>query len=239
MKFWLFFLLVSAVFGLAACKSSKKTAENLNAPFVELKTSGCFGFCPVFRLTFFGNRHVEFEGINFTAQTGIKTFELTADELTKLRAKVAATNVWQYPDRFESTIQDAPGATITVWDGERKKSTQGTMDRPQALLDLQALMTQLGENHGLNLTRGVDPKAPQPGARAEVIVKLEEKLNAGNWIRQFEDLRLQLVRRIPPENMWVVAYDTTQVEQETLLELFRATVGVILAQPNLKSEERD
>lgn len=236
MKYLLFFALVG---WLAGCKSSKKTAENLNAPFAELKTTGCFGFCPVFRLTFFGNRHVEFEGLHFTAQTGLKTFELTDDELSKLKAKLAATNVWQYPDRFESTIQDAPGATITVWDGDKKKSSHGSMDRPQALLDLQALMTQLGENHGLNLTRGVDPKAPQPGARAEVVVKLEENLNAGNWIRQYEDLRLQLVRRIPPENMWVVAYDKTQVDETVLLELFRSTVGVILAQPNSKTGERD
>ncbi len=249
MRIALIFLLLAGLLAwLMACKTNKKTTENANTQLVELKTSGCFGFCPVFRLTFWNNKNVEFEGINFTQQKGIKTFELTDEELAQLRAKVLETNVWQFPDRFESTVQDAPGATITVFEPvrpgqpggkDKKKSTHGTIDRPKTLLDLEGLMKNLAEKHGLNVSRGVDPNEPQPGARAEIIVKLDEKLNAGNWIAQFTDLRLQLVRRIPPENTWVVAFDTTQIDEKTLIDFFKNIDGVILAQPNMKVKDRN
>jgi len=70
-------------------------------------------------------------------------------------------------------------------------------------------------------------------------VKLRPELNAGNWIGQFSDIHLRLVRRISAENIWVVAYDANELEEKSLIELLKGTDGVVEAQANAKVKERD
>lgn len=231
----LVWLLAAALF---ACKGPKKMADP-NAKLVQLETVGCRGFCPIYRLTFWQNGKTEFEGIQFTAQTGLRNFTLDPAELAGLQQLVAETNLWQYPDRFQSTVVDAPSATLTVWDGAKTKSTLGSIDRPQPLLALEAHLKSLAEKHGLQARRGVDPNEPAPGTRAEILVQLKDDVNAGNWLQQFEDLRLRLVRRIPPNNTWVVAYDRAQIEETALLDLLKGMDGCLNAQPNKLANDRN
>ena len=49
---------------LLSCKTGQKAAQQ-RAPFVELKSGACFGFCPVFRLTVRNSGLVAYEGIRF------------------------------------------------------------------------------------------------------------------------------------------------------------------------------
>lgn len=235
MKAQLLAFAAAAVF--AACNSSK----NLSAPdtkLVELRTSGCRGFCPIYRLTFWNNGKAEFEGIKFTAQAGLRNFVLDKTELADLQALVADANLWQYPDRIESTVADAPSATLTAFgDNGKTKSVTGSIDRPKPLLELEARLKRLAEKNGLQVQRGVDANQPAPGYQRELIVQLKDDVNAGNWLRQFQELRLQLVKRIPPNNTWVVAYDTRDVSEKSVLELFRSMEGCISAQPNTLGKE--
>ncbi|MFN4254441.1 MAG: DUF6438 domain-containing protein [Saprospiraceae bacterium] len=223
---------------LLACKGPKKMADP-NAKLVQLETAGCRGFCPIYRLTFWQNGKAEFEGIQFTAQTGLRNFTLDPTELAGLQQLVAETNLWQYPDRFQSTVADAPSATLTVWDGPKTKSTLGSIDRPQPLLALEAHLKSLAEKHGLQVRRGVAPNEPAPGTRAEILLQLKDDVNAGNWLQQFEDFRLRLVRRIPPNNTWVVAYDRSQIEEPALLDLLKNMDGCLNAQPNKLANDRN
>lgn len=231
-------VLLLAIAALFACKGSKKMADP-NAKLVQLETAGCRGFCPIYRLTFWQNGKAEFEGIRFTAQTGLRNFTLDKTELAGLQQLVAETNLWQYPDRFQSTIADAPSATLTVWDGDKSKSTLGSIDRPQPLLALEAHLKLLAEKKGLQVRFGVDPNEPAPGVRSEILVQLKDDVNAGNWLQQFEDLRLRLVRRIPPNNTWLVAYDRTEIEEPTLIDLFKGMDGCLHAQPNNLTKDRN
>lgn len=233
-RFTLF--LVLAV--LISCKTGEKTARQ-RAPFVELKSGACFGFCPVFRLTVRNSGLVAYEGIRFAEKIGLDSFQLTKAEMTRLREKVQQVNLWQYPEKIESQVVDAPFATLTVFRDGQSKSVSGSIDRPAPLLELENLLKELAEAHDFQVTRGVNPNETPVSRRKEVIVKLQPEINAGNWIRQFTEFRFNLVRRISSENIWIVAFDSEQTEEKAVIQLFKNSKGVLEVQPNRKVEERE
>lgn len=223
---------------LISCQTGKKTASP-DAPFVEIKSGACFGFCPVFRLTVRNNGLVEYEGIRFAEKTGLDSFQLTKAELAGLRKKVRQVNLWQYPDRIETQVADAPFVTLTAFRDGQSKSVVGSIDRPAPLLELETLLKNLAEKHDFQVDRGVNPNDIPAERRKEVIVKLQPDVNAGNWVREFTGYRFVLVRRLSAENIWLVAYDPAQMEEQAVLRLFKGSKGVLEAQANRKVEERE
>lgn len=223
---------------LISCQTGKQTASP-DALFVEIKSGACFGFCPVFRLTVRNNGLVEYEGIRFAEKTGLDSFQLTKAELAGLRKKVRQVNLWQYPDRIETQVADAPFVTLTAFRDGQSKSVVGSIDRPAPLLELETLLKNLAEKHDFQVDRGVNPNEIPAERRKEVIVKLQPDVNAGNWVREFTGYRFVLVRRLSSENIWLVAYDPAQMEEQEVLRLFKGSKGVLEAQANRKVEERE
>ncbi len=227
--------LVSIV--LLAAGKCNKTEDTTN--LVDLQTSGCFGFCPVFKLSALNNGLVRYEGLRYAEKMGKDSFRLTQEELKSLQAKVKETNLWQYPELIKSEVMDAPYATLTAYEGEKSKSVRGSIDRPVPLLELEALMTSLAEAHGFQVKRGVNPNDVPQKTKKEVIVKLKPEINAGNWIARFTDIKLQLLQRQSAENIWVIAYDSAQIEEKALIDRLKGTDGVLEVQANMQVKDRN
>ena len=226
---------------LASCHTSKSTAKgaDLTIPLVELETGACFGFCPIYKLTVYPDGRAVYTGKQFVEREGEFAFQLTPEELKSLKKTVTDVNLWQYPERIPSQIADAPGATLRVFNEDGPKSVSGSIDRPKPLLELEEQIKAIGSAHGLELRRGVNPRDPARANRREVIVLLDDAANAGNWITRFDDLKLQLVRRLGEPNQWVVAYDAGQITEAQLIERFKSTPEVKTVQPNRSTQERN
>lgn len=229
--------LLLACVALFSCNAGKNARGH--ALLAELRTGGCFGFCPIIRLTVHNNGFTEYEGIRFAEKIGLDSFQLTKSEVKALRKKVKQVDLWQYPDKIESQVADAPFVTLTAFRGTEKKSVVGSIDRPEPLLDLEKEIKGLAQAHGFEVTRGVNPNEPPAHRRQEVIVKLKPDVNAGNWIRQFSEFRFLLVRRISQENIWLVAYDPEQIIERAVLALFKNSADVLTVQPNRTAEDRE
>ena len=236
-----FCYLTLALFMACTSNHAPQAGNKRQAPaFAGLETAGCYGWCPVYKLRFHTDGKVQYEGIRFTEKTGTVEIMLTKAETKELKAAVEQTNLWQYPDKIESNVVDAPGATLIAYRGTETKRVFGTIDRPQPLLELQGLMKSIVERHGVDLTRGVNPNDPAPGApKAELIVQLKKDVNAGNWLVQFEELKLKLVRRIASDNIWLVSYDPAEIEEKSLIDLLKGSEEVLEVQVNKEVKERN
>lgn len=226
---------------LFACKSADvKQASAPPQQLLSLQTHGCFGYCPMFTLTLWDNGRLDYLGDRFVEKTGPDTVFVTAEELTRLKTALESTNLWQYPENIPTQIADAPSATLTVFrsDGTSHR-VKGSMDRPQPIVDLQKMLQNTAEAHGLKVNKGVNPNEIPPEQRREVIVLLKPEVNAGNWIRQFTDIRLQLLQRTGTENRWLVGYNPKEIEEKALLERLRNSEGALEATPNRRSQERE
>lgn len=229
---------------VGACKSSKK--ETVVAPaapgtaIVELQTHGCRGFCPQYRLRFMDNGVVEYEGLRNMQKTGMATFNLNPSELARLKVETDKVNLWQYPERIPSTVADAPMSTLTAFkkDGTKHEVT-GSIDRPKVLLDYEKMLKSMAESNGFVL-KGVDPNVPAPNARQEeLLVKLTPDANIGNWLMQFSEIKLRIIRRVSADNVWLVAYNPDEIPGKDLIDLLKKTKEVVDAQPNQKAGDRN
>lgn len=233
-------ILLIAVGTLAStCKSQKEMPKVQDrSPLVEMQMHGCRGFCPVYKLSFLHNTELIYEGIRNMEQMGVVKTGITPEEYAQLELLLAKANLRQYPEQIESKVADAPGATITLYDKAGSYAVSGSIDRPQPILDLENYMKKLAEGHGLRVKRGVDPNAPTHNT-AEVIVRLKDDVNAGNWIVGFEEQKFRLVKRISAENAWLVSYDPDKISETQIIALFKNHKDVQDAQPNKKASERN
>ncbi len=157
----LLFLAMIALFG--NCKTHKEmsmTTKVADTKLIMLQTFACRGFCPVYTLTAYNSGKLDYNGERFVEKTGAATVTLTAKELEQLRAEVTKTDLWQYDDDIKSQVMDAPYATLTTWKDDKTKSVRGSIDRPKPVLELEKLMKNLAEAHGLKVIKGVNPNPP-------------------------------------------------------------------------------
>ena len=84
---------------------------------------------------------------------------------------------------------------------------------------------------------GVAPDVTNGPAR-EVIVHLKPGVNAGNWLMQFEELNLRLIRQVSAD-IWLVAYNPAEIKEQGLIDLLKRTKDVLDVQPNRQTQERN
>lgn len=237
-------LLLLLLIGIFACKSNKKTPVNAQTPaadrpMIQLQTTGCRGYCPVYRLLVFENGKVEYEGIRNMERMGKAEFQLSPEELAALTRRVEAVNLWQFPTEIPTHIADAPGFTLTAYRAGLSHAVSGSADVPMQLLVLQNDMKDLAEAHGFVVKRGVNPNEKNENT-AQVIVKLKPEVNAGNWIIPFRQHNgLQLVRRLGEENIWLISYSPDSIQEKLLLEMLKADDEVLEAQANRETQQRN
>lgn len=225
MKILLFALVSSVLVSAGKCASDKSAAAS-DKPLVQLNMYGCRGFCPTYNLLFHDNGVVAYEGVRNMAKQGLDTVQLTRPELEQLRKTLKEVNLWQYPERIESQVADAPSARLTVFDGEKRHEVYGSIDRPKPILDLENLLKDLAEAHGLKVKVGVDPYAAPPN-QEEIVVKFKPEINPGNFMMQFQEIKLRIVRRVSAENEWIIGYNPDQIQEKQLMDLLKDMDGVV------------
>jgi hypothetical protein len=224
MKYLAIFGILAVLFG---CRGGAVSSQSAQVPLVQLETTRCRGYCPAYTLLFYRNGAALYNGLYFVQKAGEHRFQLTPAELKRLEAAVQTANLWQYPSKIESQVADAPWSVLTVYHDARKYEVSGSVDRPQPLLDLEDLMKDLAEVHGLPVREGVNPDILPAATRQTVVVLLKPEINAGNWLMQFSDIRLQLLHRTGEQNEWIVAFDPKEISQEGLIDLFKDMEGVL------------
>ena len=106
---------------MATSKCEKKAAVVADhSPLVQFEMHGCRGFCPTYKLLFRNDGLVEYEGIRNMVKMGKDSIKLTEIELKNLRLAAKEVNLWQYPERIESQIADAPSSSITIFEGQKQ-----------------------------------------------------------------------------------------------------------------------
>jgi hypothetical protein len=241
----LLFLLFAAFFlqnctKKAATMPTKTPAATKATPLVKLETGACRGFCPVVNLTFNSNGTVDYEGVRSVKKMGKARFQITKNELADLQNKLAEANLWQFQEEYKSDIADLPSATLTVFQGKKMKSIMGSTGRPLPVESMQQFLSGLAMVHDFpimsyNAADDFDEKAT-----GSVLVELKKGVNPGNWILQFQDVRVKLVRRVAPErNIWLVHFDQKTIDETSLISLFKSTTDVLEVSKNVEVKERN
>jgi len=93
-----------------------------NSLVITLERTGCFGFCPAYSLTIYGDGVVEYEGHYFVAVKGNQTANIAAEQVQRLLTSAIEIKYFNLADEYYAPIEDVPTYTTSITvDGTTKK----------------------------------------------------------------------------------------------------------------------
>ena len=100
----------------------------------------CFGKCPVYKGTVWGDGRVTYEGQQNVERLGTFTGVISQEDLCALVTQVRERKLVQLDTSYIDNVPDAPVTTITITDKGRSKTFSWNMGSPEPLRELGSLM---------------------------------------------------------------------------------------------------
>jgi hypothetical protein len=113
--------------------------------------SPCFGTCPYYTLTIYENGIASFLGKKDVEKLGLHTKRLSKKEYEGVHRAFEASNFFELDDNYPSDLPDAPKTVITYHKNGKSKTVKGDYSRPQIVLGLDKILSQIAESDGWTL----------------------------------------------------------------------------------------
>jgi hypothetical protein len=107
---------------------------------LTLERTACFGFCPIYKLTVYGNGKVVYEGKRFVKVTGTQTTTISRAAVRKLVSEFQRIQYFNLQDSYMGGHTDAPSAITSLVMGKKQKTVNhylASPDAPTKLTDLE------------------------------------------------------------------------------------------------------
>lgn len=115
---------------------------NLANTIIVLQRNGCYGTCPIYKLTIYGDGKVVYEGKNFVKEKGSKTTNISQDEVARLVSRFNDTHYFSLNDKYDSAVDTPWTVTSITIDGKIKSVSHiaGDRDAPRELTELEDMI---------------------------------------------------------------------------------------------------
>jgi len=124
--------------------------ENANGTFprirdwdsvrIQLIRTACYGTCPDYTVTIYGNGNVEFDGHAFVGSPGEHRARIPREKVKELVAEFEKAGYFYLQDRYSAPVTDAPTYVTCIAFDDRKKCVidyEGTLaGMPKSVRDL-------------------------------------------------------------------------------------------------------
>ena len=200
---------------------------------------GCYGRCEVFTLDVYDNGLLVFAGKRFTDKPGTWEKSLDRRRLTGLLDTMARADFKNYPRSFRGQVADASTLEVTYVDDAGERYETSFRDyAPDELLAISQRLNDLAHLPGYRqvadtIANRLHFRPVADKAREEIIVRLEEGVDANAWVIAYGKQNVQVKNRISPRSSYyVITADPNIMGAEELLEYIRQDPKVVSAQLN-------
>jgi hypothetical protein len=135
-------VLVLVVIPAAGCAGAdSQVPNNLQDVVITLERTACFGICPVYKLTVYGNGEVVYEGERFVKIEGRRTDSISEEKIRQLVSEFLKIDYFSLKDRYEERMAtDLPSAITSITMEGKTKTTRhyhGDYSAPEELTELE------------------------------------------------------------------------------------------------------
>ena len=89
---------------------------------ITLERTGCFGTCPTYILSIYGDGRVVYNGKYFVKTKGIQNFQISQDKVRELVNEFYRIGYFSLQDKYDAPVTDLPTTTTSITiDGKTKK----------------------------------------------------------------------------------------------------------------------
>lgn len=233
------FLIAASLF-IIGCKANKGTSKsnskNADDVVYFLKKGACFGRCPIYSLSIYGNGLAEYNGVKFTDRLGKYQKKLSKEEVSGLETLFGSTDFSQIQSFYESNIPDLPSTTVGYLETDTLALFVGKEERPIELKKLQYALENISESEGWKLVEAANvdnmenPSEPVEVKfdKTKIMVKHKMGTKLPGWFNEMRDAYgVRILNQVPDDTGgWIVTYTTTKYTAEEVLDGIRASDAV-------------
>jgi len=117
---------------------SNAASQNATSPshtdaVITLERTACFGTCPVYQLTIYGDGKVVYEGKAFVTVTGRHTAQISPEQVQQLVTAFKTANFFSLENQYVVGATDLPGAWTSITSNGQSKRVwrYGSSDNPE------------------------------------------------------------------------------------------------------------
>ena len=142
MKNLLFLLAAFMLFTSETCErgTSGGGYDQPAESYVTVKTTGCFGTCPIYEFTIKGNGEATYNGDRFVDVEGEKSKTFSVEQTNSLFGAFESADYWSFKDEYSGNVTDLPSTFLTYSHGGRTKKIRLHLDVPEKLVGLSKLV---------------------------------------------------------------------------------------------------
>ena len=124
-------------------RTLKQSQQVLPQAAMTLERTACFGFCPIYKLTVYGNGKVVYEGKRFVKVTGTRTTTISQTAVRKLIADFQKLSYFKLQDSYTGGHTDAPSVITSLTIGKKQKTVNHYLPSPDAPPQLTELENKI------------------------------------------------------------------------------------------------
>jgi hypothetical protein len=134
---------------------------NIENVTISLERTACFGFCPDYAVTVFGNGTVAYDGHNFVKVVGKHSTQIPQSDVKELVNEFYKVGFFSMNDRYEQQVTDLPSQTTSITiDGNTTKSVYRYGTEPRGLVMLEDKIDEVAKNRAVGKIIIREEKSP-------------------------------------------------------------------------------
>ena len=125
-------------------KSDEPTNSHdyLNA-VITLQRTGCFGTCPIYTVTIYGDGRVVYNGGGYVLVAGMQTSQISEYDVRGLIDEFFRIDYFSLQDEYTAGITDLPWTITSITIDGKTKEIRDYYGSPQTLRDLESRIDQV------------------------------------------------------------------------------------------------
>ncbi len=123
----------------------KEFRGNTDDVVITMERTPCFGACPAYHLTVFGNGTVVYEGFSSVAVTGKQTSQISQEKVIELVNEFYRAGFFTLRDSYVEDVTDLPSTTTSISIKDETKSVYRYGFGPERLVQLEDKIDEITE----------------------------------------------------------------------------------------------
>ncbi|HLG37531.1 MAG TPA: DUF6438 domain-containing protein [Nitrososphaera sp.] len=137
---------IGLVIGFSILSGPIPPPESIENAEITLDRTACFGSCPDYSLTIYGNGTVIYEGRNFVAVTGKQSATIPEQDVRNLVGYFYDINYFSLRDEYTAQVTDLPTTTTSIRIDGRFKQVINYYGAPEELALLEARIDEVAKS---------------------------------------------------------------------------------------------
>ena len=144
------FVLCSLILSCSSAQPSIKLSEN--NPVISLERSACYGKCPAYTLTLFGNGKAIYKGESNVEKMGTHTATISESDILLLVKEFEKVKFFELKNVYDAMVTDIPTYTVKYTLNGTSKTVADRFGAPNELRDLERKIDEIADK--LQWTKG-------------------------------------------------------------------------------------